>query len=471
MPDIQAFRGIRYDLGHVGSLSNVVAPPYDVIDAQLQAALYEQHPANIVRLILNRDEPGDDEHSNRYMRASRLLRGWLREGVLFTEAQPALYVYHQVFTDGGTTYTRRGFMGRVRLERFGEGSIYPHEETHGSAKADRLKLWTACKANLSQIFGLYPDPENEAQDILEAAIGGVAPLEATDHLGVVHRIWPVTNARVITDVIGAMGGRPVYIADGHHRYETACTLRDNLAAELAERGEKLSPDHPANYVLMMCVSMSDPGMLVLPTHRLFRGLPPISSSQLVAKLGDCFRTQVLDFAAEQAAEVWEEIEMEGNQGCLAFFAAEDQRWVRVEITDAGRKKMAQLADEHSADWRGLGVSILHRLVIDTLLLGKEQGARSMEKEIRLPAPSSTLPAPKYVHSIEEVIDGLRHGDAAGRDATGQQGSGGRFELAALVMPATVDHIRTISGHGERMPAKSTYFYPKLLSGLVINPLE
>src|SRR5262245_61957717 len=148
MPDIQAFRGIRYDLGHVGSLSNVVAPPYDVIDAELQRALYAKHPANVVRLILNRDEPGDDERSNRYTRAARLMRSWLREGVLFAEADPAVYVYHQLFSEGGDAFTRRGFMCRVRLEPFGQGQIYPHEETHGAAKSDRLKLWRACRANL-----------------------------------------------------------------------------------------------------------------------------------------------------------------------------------------------------------------------------------------------------------------------------------------------------------------------------------
>src|SRR5688572_4224753 len=277
MPIVQALRGIRYDLGHVGSLSNVVAPPYDVIDADLQRALYERHPANVVRLILNRDEAGDDEHSNRYTRAARLLRQWQRDRVLFTESDPAIYVYHQVFEDGGTTYTRRGFMCRVRLERFGEGSIYPHEETHGAAKADRLKLWSACKANLSQIFGLYPDEANQAQTVLEKAIAGVAPLEATDHLGVVHRLWPVTDVATITAVSAAMGDRPVYIADGHHRYETACTLRDQTAAA---NGGSLPSEHPANYVLMMLVSMSDPGMLVLATHRLFRGLRSMASAEL-----------------------------------------------------------------------------------------------------------------------------------------------------------------------------------------------
>lgn len=469
MADISAFRGVRFDLGHVGSLGNVVAPPYDVIDAGLQQRLYDLHSANVVRLILNKDEPGDDEHENRYSRAARLYRQWRRDGVLFTEADPAIYVYHQVFSEGGTQFTRRGFMCRVRLERFGEGSIYPHEETHGSAKADRLKLWNACRANLSQIFGLYPDEGNEAQNVAERAIAGVAPLEATDHLGVVHRIWPVTDVATITAVTAAMGGRPIYIADGHHRYETACNLRDRIAAERGtdnpvrlERRPKdgqdcpshvLPPGHPANFVLMMCVSMSDPGMLVLATHRLFRGLRPLTSAELRDRLGDSFETEPGGTGAERARSLWEEIEVEGDQGTLGLYTAQDEQWTVARLTDAGRRKMAEVAADHSADWQSLGVSILHRLVIETLL----------------DAPN--LPAPKYVRDIDEVVHGLAHGDDAGRDATGQAGTGGRFELAALVMPATVEHIRAISSHGERMPAKSTFFYPKLLSGLVINPLE
>jgi hypothetical protein len=509
MPDIQAFRGIRYDLGHVGSLSNVVAPPYDVIDADLQRALYEKHPANVVRLILNRDELGDDDRNNRYTRAARLMRSWQREGVLFTESDPAIYVYHQVFHDGGDAFTRRGFMCRVRLERFGEGAIYPHEETHGGPKADRLNLWRACRANLSPIFGLYPDPTNLAQDILERAIERVAPLEATDHLGVVHRLWPVTDLRAITEVTGAMGGRPVYIADGHHRYETALALRDELLAgflaslggegrgrgehslrpsppiDPPHQGEGAKPEegvlriHPANFVLMTCVSMSDPGMIVLPTHRLFRGLPPIKSGKLIEKLGGSFDTQVIGQSPGDAAKVWAEIESEGDQGCMAFYTAADQKWVRANINDVGRRRMREVADEHSSDWQSLGVSILHRLIIDTLLAnGSRHAPRAAAEAATVQTTTdgtrsvpATFPAPKYVRGIDEFVRSLQEGDTAGRDATGQSGTGGRFELAALVMPATVEHIRTISNHGERMPAKSTYFYPKLLSGLVINPLE
>lgn len=455
MPQIEAFRGVRYDLGHVGGLSNVVAPPYDVIGPELQQELYDKHPNNCVRLILNKDEDTDDGSNNRYTRAAKLLKDWQRDQVLFTEGDPAVYVYHQTYEEGGIEYTRRGFMCRVRLERFGEGDIHPHEETHGGAKADRLKLWKACKTNMSQIFGLFPDEENAAQQILEGAIATATPLEATDHLGVVNRIWPVTDVAVISQLQGVMGGKPTYIADGHHRYETACNYRDEVAeAYAAENGGAALPDdHPANYVLMMCVSMSDPGMLVLPTHRLFRNMPEMDSVELVEKLGDSFDHEFGGSGPEEAAAVWGMIDAEQEQGTLALYTAKDQQWTMVRVTEKGRERMAQIASEHSSDWQGLGVSLLHRLIVENLL----------------DAPSSA--APKYVRSIEEVIDGLSKGDDTGRDLTGQVGTGGAFNLAAIVMPATLEHIRLISNHGERMPAKSTYFYPKVLSGLVFNPLE
>ncbi len=439
MPTMQAFRGIRYDLGHVGSLSDVVAPPYDVIGAKLQDALYRRHPANVIRLELNREEPGDDGGTSRYERAARFLKNWRSEGVLFTEPQAALYVYHQVFETGGSTFTRRGFMARCQLERFGQGKIYPHEETMSGPKQDRLLLTRACKTNLSQIFGLFPDPSNEIQNKLEEAVRQQTPLEATDHLGVLHRLWPVTDPALISAVSGLMDAKPTFIADGHHRYETACNYRDELAAA---HGGSLPANHPANFVLMMFIGMNDPGLLVLPTHRLFRGLPKMTSEQLVAKLGDCFTTRIVGEGSDLAASVWEEIETEDQQGTLGLYTPADERWVLAKITPAGEARMAEVAPEHSGDWRGLGVAILHRLVIDTLLGAKD------------------LPKPRYVHLVQEVVDGLDG-----------EGASDEFQLAALVMPATVDHIRAISEHGERMPAKSTYFYPKLLSGLVFNPLE
>jgi uncharacterized protein (DUF1015 family) len=434
MPEIQPFRGLRYDLGHVGSLSDVVCPPYDVIGPELQTQLYKRHPANVIRLELNREEPGDDETNNRYSRAAQFLKNWRSEGVLFAEAQPALYVYNQTFTVEGRTVTRRGFMARCHLSRFGEGNIYPHEETMAGPKQDRLLLTRATKANLTQIFGLYPDPENAAQNLLEQAVTNVAPLEATDHLGVVHRMWPVIDLRLISQVEGILGPKAVFIADGHHRYETACNYRDELVAKQGP----LRSDHPANYVLMMLIGMNDPGLLVLPTHRLFRGLPSMSAEDLIRRLGDCFSCRLAGEGADLASTIWDDIETTGDQGTLGLFTQKDERWVLASITPAGKARMAKIAPEHSADWQGLGVSILHRLVIDTLLEARD------------------LPKPRYVHLVEEVVAGAESSE---------------FPLSVLVMPATVDHIRSISEHGERMPAKSTYFYPKLLGGLVINPLE
>jgi uncharacterized protein (DUF1015 family) len=433
MPEIQAFRGIRYDLGHVGSLSDVVAPPYDVISPELQETLYKKHPANVVRLILNRKEPWDNEANNCYTRARRFFKSWREEGVLFTEADPAVYVYHQHFAVGGQTHIRRGFMARMRLSRFGQGIVFPHEETMPSPKMDRLMLTTVCKANLSQIFGLYPDPAGDVQELLETAVAGETPIEATDHLGVVHRIWPLADVGVISALAARVGPKPLFIADGHHRYETACEYR----SQIYDSGS-LGPDHPADFVLTMFVAMEDPGLIVLPTHRLFRGLPEMSSVEVMARLGDCFTSRPAGSGRADAATVWEDVETVGRQDTLALYTQKDDRWTIVQLTEAGRQKMAEVAKDHNAEWRELGVAILHQLIVQTLL------------------DKTDLPKPRYVHLIEEVVEGLGTGE---------------FALAALVMPATVEHIRTISLQGERMPAKSTYFYPKLLSGLVINPLE
>src|SRR5947209_4191318 len=192
MADVRAFRAFRYDLGRVGKLSDVIAPPYDVIDPALQQALYERSPYNVVRLILNKEEPADTAANNRYTRAAACLRDWQRDDVLLQDSARSLYVYHQEFEVEGQRFTRKGFMARVRLEPFGQGQIYPHEETLAGPKADRLKLFHATHMNLSQVFGLYPDDQGEVQARLDAAVGRSLPLEATDHLGVVSRLWPVT---------------------------------------------------------------------------------------------------------------------------------------------------------------------------------------------------------------------------------------------------------------------------------------
>ena len=269
MAEVQAFRGFRYDLARVGKLSDVIAPPYDVIDPALQQALYDRSPYNVIRLILNKETPADTGHDNRYTRAAQTpASDWTRDSILAQDSARSLYVYQQDFEVEGKRYTRKGFMARVRLEKFGEGRIYPHEETLSGPKADRLKLFHATNMNLSQIFGLYPDEQGEVQAKLDAAIARALPIQATDHLGVVSKLWPISDQHVTSVVASILGPKPVFIADGHHRYETALRYLD----EKQQAGEVTSAEAPANFVLMMLVSMSDPGLVILPTHRLVSGV-------------------------------------------------------------------------------------------------------------------------------------------------------------------------------------------------------
>lgn len=438
MPEIQAFRGLRYNLALVGSLSDVIAPPYDVIDGALQDRLYDKSEFNVIRLELNRPEPADVTGDEVYQRAARTLRNWIRDGVVESEGDPAIYVYHQEFTYAGSTHVRKGFMARVRLQRFGEGNIYPHEQTHAKAKDDRLKLTRATQANLSQIFGLYPDPEKAIQEMLEQHVINTRPLEAIDHLGVVHRMWPVTDARLIGDVAALTCNLPMFVADGHHRYETACNYRDELASQ-----GKLSPEHPANYVLTMLIGMDDPGLLVLPTHRLLEGVPEFSVAEICERVSACFDCEEAGDGPEGAANIWKDMEEIDDQMMMALYSSKDSKWVTLTARKEAIERMAEIAPDHSAAWQGLGVAILHRLVFEELLSLRD------------------MPKPTYVHLVEEVVAGLK----------GQLEGSKHYPLAALVMPATIDHIRQVSLHQERMPAKSTYFYPKLLSGLVFHKLD
>ena len=434
MAEVHPFRGLRYDLACVGNLSAVIAPPYDVIDATLQQKLYDLSPYNFVRLILNKELPTDTPTENRYSRSARLFKEWLADGVIAQDSARSLYVYHQDFEVEGRRYTRKGFMGRVRLEKFGEGNIYPHEETLSGPKADRLKLFHATNMNLSQIFGLYPDEAGEVQAKLDAAVGRSLPIQATDHLGVVSKLWAVTDQHVISEVASLLSAKPVFIADGHHRYETALRYRDEKAAT----GDLKGDDAPANFVLMMLVSMSDPGLAILPTHRLISGLDALTSAQAAAILGQHFEIEQVGSGLEAMRETWERIEMDGSQELLGFGTVADSVWQTARFRSPDL--MTQLAGEHSDDWRSLGVAILQRVVLERLL--PEAGMRE--------------PKCQYVHLLKEVDDAVVAKSC---------------QLVALVAPATMDHVESIAGNLEKMPPKSTYFYPKLLTGLVVHSLR
>ena len=428
MADVRGFRGFRYDLGKVGSLSDVVAPPYDVIDPALQRKLYDASPYNAIRVELTRADPAAAE--DKYTTAARTLSGWLEDGVLRQDTSRSLYVYEQEFTVEGRTYVRRGFLARVRLEPFGTGRVFPHEQTMSGPKIDRLKLYQATGFNVSPVFGLYPD-DGEVAAKLEPLVRTAPPLVAVDHLGVVNRLWVVTDSATVSEVIGLMGPKPVFIADGHHRYETGLQyLADKRVA-----GEVPDDEAAPNFCLMMLVGMSDPGLIILPTHRLVSGLPAVTGGQLEAALAGHF--EVIGRFTDAAA-CWEHVQLEDSQLVLGFGTVADGRWFAAKLTDP--VVMAGLAPEHSDDWRGLAVSVLHRLVLDRLLPEKLGGS----------------PACGYVHLLKEVTDAV---------------AAKACRVACLVPPCGMEHVEAVAGNRETMPPKSTYFYPKLLTGLVLNSLK
>jgi uncharacterized protein (DUF1015 family) len=434
MADIRAFRAFRYDLGRVGALSDVIAPPYDVIDPVLQRQLYDRSPFNVIRLELNQEQPGDNDSVNRYTRAAQFLRDWQHDGVLGQDSARSLYVYDQEFEVEEKQHTRRGFMARVRLERFGEGRVYPHEETMAGPKADRLSLMRATAMNLSQVFGLFPDDENAVGQLLARAVGRSLPLEATDHLGVTSRIWPISDQQVVSAVTGLMGSKPIFIADGHHRYETAVRYLDEKKAA----GEVLDDEAAPNFVLMMLVGMSDPGLVILPTHRLVSGIANLTGEQVRQALGEHFELLTIGQDDQAARDTWELIEMDGGQDVLGLGTVADGVWQLARFQ--GAPLMARLASTHSPAWQSLGVSILHVVLLDHLL----------------PAHNLGKPECQYVHLLRDVTDAVAKKQC---------------QLAVLAPPATMRHVEDIAGNLEKMPPKSTYFYPKLLSGLVFNSLK
>jgi uncharacterized protein (DUF1015 family) len=422
MADVRAFRGFRYDLGKAGALAEVVCPPYDVIDAALQQALYDASPFNAVRVELTQDNPATGE--DKYAVAARTLNGWVFDGAVQQDTARSLYVYEQEFTAEGTTYTRRGFLARVRLEPFGTGRIFPHEHTLSGPKADRLRLYQATGFNISPVFGLYPDEQNDVAAALEAVVKHSPPLAAKDHLGVMNRLWVVTDSAVISKVIGLMGPKPVFIADGHHRYETGLKYKDEV--------NPADDEAPANFCLMMLVGMSDPGLIILPTHRLVSGVGDLTREQVKAAVGGHFDV-VGEFDTAEAC--WEHVQLEDSQLVLGFGTVADGKWLAAKLRDTA--VMGTLAPDQSAEWRGLAVSILQKLVLEKLL---PQGGQSL----------------KYVHLLSEVTD-----------AVGAKGC----QLACLVPPCGMEHVEEIAGHREKMPPKSTYFYPKVLTGLVFHSLK
>ncbi|MBN2582685.1 MAG: DUF1015 domain-containing protein [Planctomycetes bacterium] len=435
MASILPFRGLRYNTKLSLDLTMVTAPPYDCISGDLQEELYERHPHNIVRLILGHQGKDDTDADNRYTRAARCLRQWQDSGVLIRETRPALYLYEQEFTADGQTRIRRGFIARVALEEFGSGDIHPHEQTFSGPKEDRLKLLQATRTNLSQVFALYPDETNEVMSAIDRRPLARPDLVVADDHGVINRMWIITHEETAAEVCSLMHRKPLFIADGHHRYTTALNYRKHLQS----RGEDVSGHHPANFTSIMCVSMSDPGLVVFPTHRVLVNFPQVTAAQMQKALAEHFTWH--EYSGAEAVSGRMEERLNESQGvAIGVYLRGDQSSYIAQLKDLSA--MDRLATDHSPEWRRLDVSILHQLVLDRLL----PEAFGPQKDLQT----------RYVHLASEAFDAVHEDQAS---------------VALLLKPPTVDDVRVIAGNGELMPQKSTYFYPKLLSGLIMNPLD
>ncbi|MEW6542960.1 MAG: DUF1015 domain-containing protein [Nitrospirota bacterium] len=441
MANIIPFRGVLYNPAASGDIAQVVAPPYDVIDAEAQRALHARNPHNVIRLELGLDEPGDGPACNRYTRAAGLLQSWLAGGVLRRDREPAIYPYQIEYVppaagpDAGTRVLK-GFLSTVELADFGTGRVYPHENTRAAAKEDRLRLLEACRSNFSPIWSLFSDPEGGILGLLDKSVDTDRPrLDFRDDAGFRHRLWAITDRTVLGEIAEAMHPKPLFIADGHHRYETALAYR-NLRRRQAGAGQS-NGLRPYDSVLMLFSSLEDPGLTILPTHRVLRTQPP-PLAELAVQLRGAFTFEEFPFQEQAEADARRRfigtLRARGLAGHAFGLAL---RGVPRYVVLSLRPDQPVLANPSARD--RLDVSILH-----SSILGRLCPSKADEEAIF------------YTKDDDEALDWVRRGSA---------------EAALLLNPTKVSEVRAVAAAGERMPHKSTYFFPKPLTGLVMNVMD
>ncbi len=435
MAKIFPFQALRYDPARVG-LQQVVTQPYDKITPAMQMRYYEASPYNLVRIILGRRDAGDSDGNNVYTRAARDFSAWRRHGILRQEAQPSLYAYSQEFTApgkaAGRRYERRGFIALGQIEDYSAGVVFRHEQTLSKPKADRLELLRATRAHFGQIFMLYNDPTGALEVTL------FPPREpeicVTDEYGVVHKLWQVSDPKVIDSVSRSMADQKLIIADGHHRYETALNYRNERRAAAA----RPDPEAPYERVMMTLVNAHSPGMLILPTHRLVFGLPNFEPGPMVA--ASRFFYGVRDISREFEVANPLALLPRTSPGETAMLAVTAKQ-AFLFLANPGTKHSA--LDAVSPRQAELDVVRLHKVVLESVLNISEEAIREQRNL-------------EYLRDAREAVQRVRSGGA---------------DVAFLLNPVPIEQMSAIALAGEVMPQKSTDFYPKLLSGLAIYALD
>jgi uncharacterized protein (DUF1015 family) len=441
MADVIPFNGILYNTEKTGSLANIATPPYDVISEAEQIDFHNRHQKNIIRLILGIETKTDDEKNNRYTRASAFFNEWLADGVLVQDGAPAFYLSAVEFSIGKSVVRRFGIIGCVRLEPFEKGIILPHEKTFSKVKSERLQLMKACHANFSPVFSLFPGKIDALSLLQKTALAETAHSDFTDDKGHRHLLWKITDPAVQSNISTAFNSKVLYIADGHHRYETALNYREWAS----ENNPGFSATHPANFIMMYLCSMEDPGLIILPAHRLMTGVIESSLSGFEQKAATYFDITKIPYdpaAAENTKGIFiSALRSESTINKIGVLIKDRNTFYILSL-----KKQAfetKYGKELPESLMSLDVTVLTKLLIPEIL-GFDKADFDNEKLIT------------YTSSDNEAIE---------------QTISGKFDLAFILNPTKIEQVQRIAGEGLIMPRKSTYFYPKVITGQVINSLE
>ncbi len=429
---VYPFKAFRFNLAKVGDLNAVVTQPYDKIPAGLQEQYYARSPHNIVRITRNREK--NDNPETDYPDAGRILERWLAEGVLLQDPSPAIYAYYQDYEIDGEPRTQKGFVALLDLKH-SAGGILPHERTLAEPKMDRLRLMRRTRCNEDMIYMLYTDDRLAVNRLLDETAGARAPeLDVRDDFGARHRLWAITEPKTLKPIGDAMVPEELFIADGHHRFETSM----NFMKECGAQGRKPAALESFDKRLVACFNSADQGTTILPTHRLVRGVPGFRSTTFLKLAQQYFEVETLG----SADQLWERMKLGAQVNhVFGFFPADTGRFHLLSLREEAKIDPLMLA--HPEAYRHLDVSILHTLVLDRFL-GIDEAKLVAQENV------------DYFRDRQECLREVRER---------------RYQAAFFLNPTTVEQMQRIALLGERMPQKSTDFFPKLLTGLVLMKME
>ena len=439
MANVKPLKGILYNTDKI-DLAKVVTPPYDVISQDQQESYYNIHENNIIRLILGKNEPGDNESNNRYIIASQLFNLWMNEKVLIQDEDSSFYFTAMDYSINGKSMTRYGIIARVGLEKFESGVVKPHEKTFSKTISDRLKLMQQCHTNFSPIFSLFSDTNNEILNIFLNASKGIKPdMEIVDERDHGHRVWRIKDSQVKQKIINEFDKKNLFIADGHHRYSTALEYLEWLE----DKNGKLPDDHPAKYIMMYLTGMEDPGLIILPAHRKVTNVNESITSSFLNKAEEFFNIKKFPFNEDNKNEILHNVvhmlSKQNESQTIFTFIKGTGEFVLLTLKPDSNDKLSYIEEP----LRNLDVTLITRVIFEKII-GFSQEDLDNEEQIT------------YTSNINQAISEVDNGNCT---------------MAFLLNPTKIEQVREVANAGLIMPRKSTYFYPKVITGLVINSLK